>query len=439
MLNLTKSAAAFREAKTLMPGGVNSPVRSYRSVDCDPPFIARAEGSRIYDIDGNEYIDYVGSWGPMIVGHAHPKVVKALQEAVTRGTSYGAPTLAESELAKLVQQVYPSMELLRMVNSGTEATMSALRLARGFTRRDKIVKFIGCYHGHSDGLLVKAGSGLATFGVPDSPGVPKNVAADTITVPYNDSDAIAAVMTEHGQEIAAVIVEPVAGNMGLVLPESGYLEKLRQLTTESGALLIFDEVMCGFRASLGGAQAAYGVTPDLTCLGKIIGGGLPVAAYGGRRDIMSFISPAGPVYQAGTLSGNPLAMTAGLATLQILTAEPTAGEPDYSRRLTLQTKKLVLGWEQQAKKADVPVQVHQAGSMFGLFFNAHHVRDYATSAASDQEAFKVWFRAMLEQGIYLAPSQFETIFLSGAHTDADIETTLAASEKAFAAVKRARG
>ena len=439
MLNLTKSAAAFREAKTLMPGGVNSPVRSYRSVDCDPPFIARAEGSRIYDIDGNEYIDYVGSWGPMIVGHAHPKVVKALQEAVTRGTSYGAPTLAESELAKLVRQVYPSMELLRMVNSGTEATMSALRLARGFTRRDKIVKFIGCYHGHSDGLLVKAGSGLATFGVPDSPGVPKNVAADTITVPYNDSDAIAAVMTEHGQEIAAVIVEPVAGNMGLVLPESGYLEKLRQLTTESGALLIFDEVMCGFRASLGGAQAAYGVTPDLTCLGKIIGGGLPVAAYGGRRDIMSFISPAGPVYQAGTLSGNPLAMTAGLATLQILTAEPTRGEPDYSRRLTLQTKKLVLGWEQQAKKADVPVQVHQSGSMFGLFFNAHHVRDYATSAASDQEAFKVWFRAMLEQGIYLAPSQFETIFLSGAHTDADIDTTLAASEKAFAAVKRARG
>ena len=439
MLNLTKSAAAFREAKTLMPGGVNSPVRSYRSVDCDPPFIARAEGSRIYDIDGNEYIDYVGSWEPMIVGHAHPKVVKALQEAVTRGTSYGAPTLAESELAKLVRQVYPSMELLRMVNSGTEATMSALRLARGFTRRDKIVKFIGCYHGHSDGLLVKAGSGLATFGVPDSPGVPKNVAADTITVPYNDSDAIAAVMTEHGQEIAAVIVEPVAGNMGLVLPESGYLEKLRQLTTESGALLIFDEVMCGFRASLGGAQAAYGVTPDLTCLGKIIGGGLPVAAYGGRRDIMSFISPAGPVYQAGTLSGNPLAMTAGLATLQILTAEPTRGEPDYSRRLTLQTKKLVLGWEQQAKKADVPVQVHQAGSMFGLFFNAHHVRDYATSAASDQEAFKVWFRAMLEQGIYLAPSQFETIFLSGAHTDADIDTTLAASEKAFAAVKLARG
>ncbi|MGP1366341.1 MAG: glutamate-1-semialdehyde 2,1-aminomutase [Schwartzia sp. (in: firmicutes)] len=439
MLNLTKSAAAFEEAKTLMPGGVNSPVRSYRSVDCNPPFIARAEGSRIYDIDDNAYIDYVGSWGPMVVGHAHPKVVKALQEAATRGTSYGAPTLAESALAKLVRQVYPSMELLRMVNSGTEATMSALRLARGFTQRDKIVKFIGCYHGHSDALLVKAGSGLATFGVPDSPGVPNSVAADTLTVPYNDEDAIAAVMEEHGQEIAAVIVEPVAGNMGLVLPENGYLEKLRQLTIEQGALLIFDEVMCGFRASLGGAQAAYGVTPDLTCLGKIIGGGLPVAAYGGRRDIMSFVSPAGPVYQAGTLSGNPLAMTAGLATLQILTAEPPDGEPDYSRRLTLQTKKLVLGWEQQAKKAAIPVQVHQAGSMFGLFFNGAHVRDYETSAASDQEAFKVWFRAMLEQGIYLAPSQFETIFLSGAHTDADIAATLAASEKAFAAVKRARG
>ncbi|MGP1585043.1 MAG: glutamate-1-semialdehyde 2,1-aminomutase [Schwartzia sp. (in: firmicutes)] len=438
MLNLTKSAAAFEEAKTLMPGGVNSPVRSYRSVDCNPPFIARAEGSRIYDIDDNAYIDYVGSWGPMVVGHAHPKVVQALQEAAARGTSYGAPTLAESALAKLVRQVYPSMELLRMVNSGTEATMSALRLARGFTGRDKIVKFIGCYHGHSDGLLVKAGSGLATFGVPDSPGVPKSVAADTLTVPYNDEDAIAAVMAEHGKEIAAVIVEPVAGNMGLVLPENGYLEKLRQLTAAQGALLIFDEVMCGFRASLGGAQAAYGVTPDLTCLGKIIGGGLPVAAYGGRRDIMTFVSPAGPVYQAGTLSGNPLAMTAGLATLEILTAEPAEGEPDYSHRLTLQTKKLVLGWAEQAKKVGVPVQVHQAGSMFGLFFNGAHVRDYETSAASDQEAFKVWFRAMLEQGIYLAPSQFETIFLSGAHTDADIETTLAASEKAFAAVKRAQ-
>ena len=332
MLNLEKSAEAFAEAKNLMPGGVNSPVRSYRSVDCNPPFIARAEGSHIYDIDGNEYIDYVGSWGPMVVGHAHPKVVAALKAAAECGTSYGAPTLLESELARLVKSVYPSIELVRMVNSGTEATMSALRLARGFTNRDKIVKFIGCYHGHSDGLLVDAGSGLATFGVPSSPGVTKATAQDTITVPYNDVDSITAVMDKYGAEIAAIIVEPVAGNMGLVLPKQGYLETLRKLTEKHGALLIFDEVMCGFRASLGGAQAAYGIKPDLTCLGKIIGGGLPVAAYGGRRDIMSFVSPAGPVYQAGTLSGNPLAMTAGIETLKILTEEP---EPASTKRPSL--------------------------------------------------------------------------------------------------------
>ena len=438
MLNLEKSAEAFAEAKDLMPGGVNSPVRSYRSVDCNPPFIARAEGSHIYDIDGNEFIDYVGSWGPMVVGHAHPKVVAALKEAAERGTSYGAPTLLESELARLVKSVYPSIELVRMVNSGTEATMSALRLARGFTNRDKIVKFIGCYHGHSDGLLVDAGSGLATFGVPSSPGVTKAVAQDTITVPYNDVDAITAVMDKYGAEIAAIIVEPVAGNMGLVLPKQGYLETLRNLTEKHGALLIFDEVMCGFRASLGGAQAAYGIKPDLTCLGKIIGGGLPVAAYGGRKDVMSFVSPAGPVYQAGTLSGNPLAMTAGIETLKILTEEPEPGEPDYTRKLSMKTKTVVLGLEERAKVAGVPVQVHQAGSMFGMFFSANEVYDYATAAAADQEAFKVWFRAMLEEGIYLAPSQFETIFMSGAHTDADIEKTLAAAEKGFAAVKKFR-
>ena len=296
MLHLEKSLAAFEEAKQLMPGGVNSPVRSYANVDCNPPFIARAEGDRIFDIDGNEYIDYVGSWGPMVVGHAHPNVVKALQEAVTRGTSYGAPTVIESELAKLVQSVYPSIELIRMVNSGTEATMSALRLARGYTGREKIVKFIGCYHGHSDSLLVNAGSGMATFGVPSSPGVTKGTAKDTITVPYNDAEAITRVMDEMGDEIAAIIVEPVAGNMGCVPPKQGFLRKLRDLTVAHGTLLIFDEVMCGFRASLGGAQAAYGITPDLTCLGKIIGGGLPVAAYGGRRDIMKEISPSGPVY-----------------------------------------------------------------------------------------------------------------------------------------------
>ncbi len=427
MLNLEKSAAAFAEAKNLMPGGVNSPVRSYRSVDCNPPFIARAEGSHIYDIDGNDYIDYVGSWGPMVVGHAHPQVVKAIQEAATRGTSYGAPTLIESQLAKKVMEVYPSIEVIRMVNSGTEATMSALRLARGYTRRNKIVKFIGCYHGHSDSLLVKAGSGMATFGVPDSPGVTPGTAQDTITIPYNDAEAFKAVFAQQGEEIAAVIVEPVAGNMGLVLPKPGFLDLLRKETKEHGALLIFDEVMCGFRASLGGAQAAYAIKPDLTCLGKIIGGGLPVAAYGGRRDIMEQVSPAGPVYQAGTLSGNPLAMTAGLETLNIITALPEPGEPDYSRVLTLKTKKLVLGVAQKAKEAGVTLQVQQAGSMFGFFFSPVEVVDYETSAAADQEAFKVWFKAMLEQGIYLAPSQFETLFMSGAHTDEEIERTIQAA------------
>ena len=431
MLNLEKSAAAFAEAKKLMPGGVNSPVRSYRSVDCNPPFIARAEGSHIYDIDGNDYIDYVGSWGPMVVGHAHPQVVKALQEAAARGTSYGAPTLIESQLAKKVMEVYPSIEVIRMVNSGTEATMSALRLARGYTHRNKIVKFIGCYHGHSDSLLVKAGSGMATFGVPDSPGVTPGTAQDTITIPYNDFEAVKEVFAEQGQEIAAIIVEPVAGNMGLVLPKPGYLDLLRKVTEENGALLIFDEVMCGFRASLGGAQAAYAIKPDLTCLGKIIGGGLPVAAYGGRREIMEQVSPAGPVYQAGTLSGNPLAMTAGLETLKIITAPPEPGEPDYSRVLTIKTKKLVLGVAQKAKEAGVTLQVQQAGSMFGFFFSPVEVVDYETSVAADQEAFKVWFKAMLEQGIYIAPSQFETLFMSGAHTDEEIDRTIEAAGKAL--------
>ena len=431
MLNLEKSGAAFAEAKKLMPGGVNSPVRSYRSVDCNPPFIARAEGSHIYDIDGNDYIDYVGSWGPMVVGHAHPQVVKALQEAATRGTSYGAPTLIESQLAKKVMEVYPSIEVIRMVNSGTEATMSALRLARGYTHRNKIVKFIGCYHGHSDSLLVKAGSGMATFGVPDSPGVTPGTAQDTITIPYNDFEAVKEVFAEQGQEVAAIIVEPVAGNMGLVLPKPGYLDLLRKVTEDNGALLIFDEVMCGFRASLGGAQAAYAIKPDLTCLGKIIGGGLPVAAYGGRREIMEQVSPAGPVYQAGTLSGNPLAMTAGLETLKIITAPPEPGEPDYSRVLTIKTKKLVLGVAQKAKEAGVTLQVQQAGSMFGFFFSPVEVVDYETSAAADQEVFKVWFKAMLEQGIYIAPSQFETLFMSGAHTDEEIDRTIEAAGKAL--------
>ena len=435
MLNLEKSLEAFEEAKTLMPGGVNSPVRSYRNVDCNPPFIARGEGAHIFDIDGNEYVDYVLSWGPLVAGHAHPAVVSALADTAARGTSYGAPTTLESDLVRLVQKAYPSMQLVRMVNSGTEATMSALRLARGFTNRPKIVKFVGCYHGHSDSLLVDAGSGLATFGVPSSPGVTEGVAKDTITVPFNDADAITRVMTEYGKDIACIIVEPVAGNMGCVLPENGYLDTLRALTEKHGALLIFDEVMCGFRASLGGAQAAYGITPDLTCLGKIIGGGLPCAAYGGRRDIMEQIAPAGPVYQAGTLSGNPLAMTAGIETLKLILKEPEPGEADASRALTLKTKKLVLGLESAAREAGVKIQAHQAGSMFSIFFNEGKVKDYASSAASDQEAFKVWFRAMLEQGIYLAPSQFETLFLSLAHTDEDIDRTIAAAEKAFAQVK----
>ena len=438
MLNLEKSLEAFEEAKTLMPGGVNSPVRSYKNVDCNPPFIARGEGAHIFDIDGNEYVDYVLSWGPLVAGHAHPAVVSALADAAARGTSYGAPTTLESDLVRLVQKAYPSMQLVRMVNSGTEATMSALRLARGFTGRSKIVKFVGCYHGHSDSLLVDAGSGLATFGVPSSPGVTEGVAKDTITVPFNDTDAITRVMTEYGKDVACIIVEPVAGNMGCVLPENGYLDTLRALTEKHGALLIFDEVMCGFRASLGGAQAAYGITPDLTCLGKIIGGGLPCAAYGGRRDIMEQIAPAGPVYQAGTLSGNPLAMTAGIETLKLILKEPEPGEADASRALTLKTKKLVLGLESAAREAGVKIQAHQAGSMFSIFFSAGMVKDYASSAASDQEAFKVWFRAMLEQGIYLAPSQFETLFLSLAHTDEDIDHTIAAAEKAFAQVKEAK-
>lgn len=438
MLNQTKSAAAFAEAKKYMPGGVNSPVRSYANVNCTPPFIDHGLGDRIFDIDGNEYIDYVGSWGPLVVGHAHPQVVQALKEAVERGTSYGAPTVIETELAKKVHEIYPNIEVIRMVNSGTEATMSALRLARGYTHRDKIVKFIGCYHGHSDSLLVSAGSGMATFGVPSSPGVTRGTAADTIAVPYNDPEAITKVMDEQGDEIAAIIVEPVAGNMGCVPPRPGFLQLLRELTAQHGTLLIFDEVMCGFRVSLGGAQGAYDIKPDLTCLGKIIGGGLPVAAYGGRREIMQQVSPTGPVYQAGTLSGNPLAMTAGLETLKLITAEPEDGKGDYVRELTLKTKKLLLGWQAKAQEAGVTIQAHQAGSMFGIFFNEHEVWNYDDSCASDQEAFKVWFKSMLEQGIYLAPSQFETLFMSGAHTDEDIDRTIEAAGKAFAAVAAAR-
>lgn len=428
-MNLTKSLAAFNEAKRFMPGGVNSPVRSFSSVDSNPPFISRGAGSHIFDIDGNEYIDYVGSWGPLILGHAHPKVVDALKRAVERGTSYGAPTELETRLAKLVNKIFPSIEVMRMVNSGTEATMSALRVARGYTGREKIIKFIGCYHGHSDALLVKAGSGAATFGEPSSPGVTRGTAQDTITLPYNDLAAVERVFAECGEQIAAVIVEPVAGNMGLVLPKENYLRGLRDVTTKFGALLIFDEVMCGFRVALGGAQERYGVTPDLTCLGKIIGGGLPCAAYGGREDIMRNVSPDGRIYQAGTLSGNPLAMTAGIVTLTTLL------EDDLTPQIIARTSKLVDGLKTAAQIANVAIQTPQAGSMFGVFFSAQYVTDYDGAAAANQTQFKKFFASMLEQGIYLAPSQFETLFMSAAHTDKDVAKTLTAAEKAFEVCK----
>ncbi len=429
MLTLTNSAAAFAAAKQLFPGGVNSPVRSFGSVGGTPPFIARADGSRIFDIDGNEYIDYVGSWGPMIFGHAPKEVVDAVTEAAKNGTSYGAPTLLESRLAALIQKAYPSMEMMRMVNSGTEATMSALRLARGYTGRNKIVKFIGCYHGHSDSLLVSAGSGAATFGMPSSPGVTKNTAADTIAVPYNDVAAIEEVFAKWGEDVAAVIVEPVAGNMGLVLPKDGYLQKLRDLTAKNGTVLIFDEVMCGFRVAVGGAQEAYGITPDLTCLGKVVGGGLPCAVYGGRREIMECVSPAGKVYQAGTLSGNPIAMAAGIAVLTKLIGN--ADGVDYARKLQRQTEKLVGGLKELADAVGIPVQAHKAGSMFCLFFAAHKVENYDDVSACDFALFTKYFRGMLAEGIYLAPSQYETLFMSAAHTDGDIDRTLTAAKKVF--------
>ena len=428
-MNLQKSAAAFAEAKKFMPGGVNSPVRSFSSVNSNPPFISHGKGSKIFDIDGNSYVDYVLSWGPLILGHAHEKIVAALKNAVERGTSYGAPTLLETQLAKLVNKIFPSMEVMRMVNSGTEATMSALRVARGFTSREKIIKFVGCYHGHSDSLLVKAGSGAATFGEPSSPGVTRGTAQDTITLPYNDISAVEKVFNQCGEKIAAIIVEPVAGNMGLVLPKENFLRGLRDVTKKFGALLIFDEVMCGFRVSLGGAQEKYQITPDLTCLGKIIGGGLPCAAYGGREEIMRNVSPDGRIYQAGTLSGNPLAMTAGIETLKILL------EDNLTEKIFAKTSKLVDGIKSAAKSANVTIQTPQAGSMFGIFFSANEVTNFDESAAANQDRFKKFFASMLEQGIYFAPSQFETLFMSAAHTDEDIAKTIDAAKISFEAIK----
>ena len=426
MFNLKESQKAFEEAKKYMPGGVNSPVRSYPHMNCPPPFIASAKGAHITDIDGNEYVDYIGSWGPMILGHAHPKVIDAIQKAAEKSTSYGAPTCIETELAKLVTEFYPTIEKIRLVSSGTEATMSALRAARGYTGRDKILKFNGCYHGHGDSLLVKAGSGAATFGSPDSAGVTKGTAQDTVVVPYNDIETFKQTMNDIGDTIAAVIVEPVAGNMGCVLPKDGFLETLREETKKHGTVLIFDEVMCGFRTSRYGAQGKYHIKPDLTCLGKIIGGGLPAAAYGGRREIMNCIAPEGSVYQAGTLSGNPLAVTAGLMTLKEIQSIP-----DFYEKLEEKTKKLLTGWKNAADKAGVAVQIHQSGSMFGIFFNENSVENYDDSAASSWEQFKTWFLSMLEQGIYLAPSPFETLFMSYAHSEEDIERTVQAAEKAM--------
>ena len=426
MISLSKSEKAFEEARKYMPGGVNSPVRSYPHMGCPPPFIDHAKGAYITDIDGNTYIDYVGSWGPMILGHAHPAVIAAIQKAAEKSTSYGAPTLLETELAELITEILPSIEKLRLVSSGTEATMSALRAARGYTGRDKILKFEGCYHGHGDSLLVKAGSGASTFGRPDSAGVTKGTAQDTLVVPYNDIPAFRAMMDREGDQIAAVIVEPVAGNMGMIPPVEGFLPALREETEKHGVVLIFDEVMCGFRTDFHGAQAKYGIHPDMTCLGKIIGGGLPAAAYGGRKEIMNCIAPDGSVYQAGTLSGNPLAVTAGIATLRTMMSIP-----DFNDKVAAKVTKLLAGWQEAADEAGVPVQLHQSGSMFGLFFSDAPVVNYHDACAADADSFRVWFRSMLDQGIYLAPSPFETIFMSWAHSGEDIEKTIAAARVAM--------
>ena len=420
-----RSKQLFAQAQKLLPGGVNSPVRAYKGVGGSPLFIAKAKGSRIWDVDGNTFIDYVLSWGPMILGHAHPQVIKALKSAAERGTSYGAPTKLEVDLAKLITTAMPSIEMVRMVNSGTEATMSAIRVARGFTGREKIIKFSGCYHGHADGLLVKAGSGATTLGIPDSPGVPADVARHTITVPYNNLSAVKETFQKYAGEIAAVIVEPIAANMGMVLPENGFLQGLRSLTTEHGALLIFDEVITGFRVAYGGAQALYGIRPDLTCLGKIIGGGLPVGAYGGRREIMSKVAPVGPIYQAGTLSGNPLAMTAGIETLKLLSKKNV-----YSQ-LEEHSDYLFDGIYDAARRHRIPISAARIGSLMGFFFTNAKVTDYASALTADAKRYAKFFWAMLESGIYFAPSQFEAAFLSTAHSPKEIEQTIRMVDKAF--------
>ncbi len=422
-LNHAQSHTQFAAAQKVIPGGVNSPVRAFRGVGGEPIFIARAAGSRLYDVDDNAYIDYVGSWGPMIAGHAHPDIIKAVQEAAASGLSYGAPTAIETQVAQRLCELVPSMDLVRMVNSGTEATMSAIRLARGYTGRDKIVKFEGCYHGHSDALLVKAGSGALTLGVPNSPGVPAAVAAHTLTLTYNDIEQVKQVFADIGSDIACIIVEPVAGNMNCIPPLAGFLEGLREVCDEYGSLLIFDEVMSGFRVALGGAQAYYGVTPDLTTLGKIIGGGMPVGAFGGKAEIMQQIAPLGAIYQAGTLSGNPVAMAAGLATLNLIS------QADFYPTLSAKTEALVSGIVARAQAAHIPMTANQVGGMFGLFFSPQSVTHFAQATQCNIEHFKGFFHGMLEAGIYLAPSAYEAGFVSSAHSDADIQTTLAAAER----------
>ncbi|PVV15026.1 MAG: glutamate-1-semialdehyde-2,1-aminomutase [gamma proteobacterium symbiont of Ctena orbiculata] len=427
---MSRSHELFAQAQKHIPGGVNSPVRAFHGVGGEPVFVDCAAGPYIYDPDGKRYIDYVGSWGPMILGHSHHEVIDAVASIINKGLSFGAPTELENQMAEKVCELVPSMELVRMVSSGTEATMSAIRLARGFTGRDKIVKFEGCYHGHSDSLLVKAGSGMLTLGEPSSPGVPATLAEHTITLNFNDSQQVRDTFSQIGDQIACIIVEPVAGNMNCIPPLPGFLEALREVCNQHGTVLIFDEVMTGFRVALGGAQAHYGITPDLTTLGKVIGGGMPVGAFGGRSDIMQKIAPLGPVYQAGTLSGNPVAMSAGLKTLELIS------EPGFYARLSTKVEKLVGGIMQQAKAADVPLAENHVGGMFGLFFsNAAGVSDYAGATACDQSRFKAFYHAMLQRGIYLAPSAFEAGFVSAAHSDEDIENTIHAAKESFEALE----
>jgi len=424
-MNYEQSKKLFQHAKEVIPGGVNSPVRACKSVGRDPVFVDRAEGCMIYDADGNSYIDYVGSWGPMILGHRHPAVVSALKATLERGTSFGAPTDLEIELAEMVIAAVPGIDTVRFVNSGTEATMSAIRLARGVTGRDLIIKFDGCYHGHADTLLVEAGSGVATLGIPGSPGVPVAFAAQTISLPFNDMGAVDRVMAEKGKDVACVIVEPVAGNMGLVPPAEGFLAGLREATEKSGSLLIFDEVITGFRVSLGGAQTLYGIMPDLTTLGKIIGGGLPVGAYGGKKEIMDRIAPEGPVYQAGTLSGNPLAMAAGIATLAEL------NKPGVYTELDQKTELLTKGIREAARTSGIPIQVDRVGSVFGMFFNDKPVNNMCDAKTCDLDRFTRYYNAMLEQGIYIAPSQFESGFVSSAHREEQINKTIQTIKAVF--------